>query len=903
MAIDPSALNDLTIDFSELMSIPIGQRVQAADTNQAFLDSILNSLTPFQVADAFPDYYRKALPDVTNFITSNIDKKLLDAGRNYDQVGGGDQGSAKPYYTKETKLDSGAHPQGTPATPTTDDMKKKLLEKGIDVDGLYSAVGPNGISTDDDKVSYIKALPDDKLSEIGFEKFKANDGKDMIRVKPTEASQLSDKQIIEQAKSNQVGITPENMSKKQSLMYGLQKRGFTKEEAAAVSGNVQGESGFDTSIQDFKKSEHFGLMQWGGNRFKGLQNYAKTKNADWTDPEIQYDWIALERSGESAKYGGSDESRGYKKALASGDVKQMAHDFVQYVERPSKAEIASSAPGRISNAVTAYQEDITTYTKALSDASTPEEINKVRLDMIKTEEGRRIVAATKTLYGTETPSSSQSIADKEGTTTLIPLDKTADADLEDVDPRLVEVVTAGAAHLPAGYKVYISEGYTETGHTSKSQHKQKGKGAIDLHIIGPDGKEIPNKGADDTGMYKLLGQHVYGEMEARHPELKGKLAHGAAFGTVSGGTTPDLMHFDLGGERGVLGPTLSQIGAVEGVKYGPQPVQGAEESTASPTSAEPTNQRTMIISMGTNDWADTSKTYDNTLAAINKAKAKGYKVVVVPPREGEADGKDFTPAHNEVLRAATESGATVEQPQDYSGYGGYHPGDKEYKRIAEKYPGSVAVGDSIANGIGSRIKDGQTVAKDGIGTGDVLSRVDSDQVQSIAPVEPAPPVQAEPTPVPAQTASPIPPEQPPAQTMAQGGFIPEKDNLSVVNENGDEVAKINEGEVENGITKSGTGLRVESNKKRNAEELVTNNEKSAYSADSEQTKQNQSSFQQTPPTPRETNVVMNNDVHWRDNLTSAKYQHSPSHHRAITRSKFGREGTGHFTRATPGSTA
>lgn len=145
-------------------------------------------------------------------------------------------------------------------------------------------------------------------------------------------------------------------------------------------------------------------------------------------------------------------------------------------------------------------------------------------------------------------------------------------DLARVDPRLIEVVSVGASHLPDGYRVTINEGYNASGHTSKSQHKVSGRGAIDVQIWGPDGKAIPNKGADTTGMYGQLARASYGEMKARHPELAGKLAWGGSFGTVSGGSTPDLMHFDIGGERASPGkqfaPVLSQLGPLPGVEYG-----------------------------------------------------------------------------------------------------------------------------------------------------------------------------------------------------------------------------------------------------------------------------------------------------------------------------------------------
>lgn len=163
-------------------------------------------------------------------------------------------------------------------------------------------------------------------------------------------------------------------------------------------------------------------------------------------------------------------------------------------------------------------------------------------------------------------------------------------DIKDVDRRLIEIVSAGAAHLPSGYRVTINEGYNPAGHVPASQHHIYGRGAIDVQIWTPDGQPIPNKGYDSTGLYRQLAQYSYGEMQARYPELDGKLAWGGSFPTSRVGQTPDLMHFDIGGERGTLAPVLSKLGAIPGVQYG--------TNTAVPARAAPmANPAQQVYSM------------------------------------------------------------------------------------------------------------------------------------------------------------------------------------------------------------------------------------------------------------------------------------------------------------------
>lgn len=163
---------------------------------------------------------------------------------------------------------------------------------------------------------------------------------------------------------------------------------------------------------------------------------------------------------------------------------------------------------------------------------------------------------------------------------LTPRDVRASREMVAVDPRLKELVAAAATHLPEGYIVKVTSGYSPTHGGAGSRHRQ-GR-ALDVQIYDPQGNPISNRGADNTGLYGQLARHAYGEMLARYPQLKGTLAWGGSFGTSSRNPNePDLMHLDLGGQRGRLAPHLTELGAVPGVKYG-QPGGTAAAGPPSP---------------------------------------------------------------------------------------------------------------------------------------------------------------------------------------------------------------------------------------------------------------------------------------------------------------------------------
>ena len=72
-------------------------------------------------------------------------------------------------------------------------------------------------------------------------------------------------------------LNTSNSNKGLSLANALIQRGFTKEHAAAIIGNVWAESSFNhTSVGS---AGDFGLMQWLGPRKKALKQFADKKKS------------------------------------------------------------------------------------------------------------------------------------------------------------------------------------------------------------------------------------------------------------------------------------------------------------------------------------------------------------------------------------------------------------------------------------------------------------------------------------------------------------------------------------------------------------------------------------------------------------------------------------------------
>lgn len=78
--------------------------------------------------------------------------------------------------------------------------------------------------------------------------------------------------------------------------------GYSKEAAAGVLGNIEAESGFNAGIIEGGTGIGIGLCQWSFERRTALEQYAASKGKEWTDENIQIQFLI----GEMTPGGGAD---------------------------------------------------------------------------------------------------------------------------------------------------------------------------------------------------------------------------------------------------------------------------------------------------------------------------------------------------------------------------------------------------------------------------------------------------------------------------------------------------------------------------------------------------------------------------------------------------------------------
>lgn len=112
----------------------------------------------------------------------------------------------------------------------------------------------------------------------------------------------------------------------------FKNKGLSDVAVSAIMGNMQQESGFNSSAVN-KSSGASGLAQWLGSRKTGLNSYASSKGTEWTDVQTQLEYMWKELNG--------SESKSLKVLQQQGlSVSDMTKLFENAFERSGNSAIA-----------------------------------------------------------------------------------------------------------------------------------------------------------------------------------------------------------------------------------------------------------------------------------------------------------------------------------------------------------------------------------------------------------------------------------------------------------------------------------------------------------------------------------------------------------------------------------
>jgi len=1000
MAVNPLARTgeQNTLKMSDLLRIPVRDRVTAAKTDSSFIQMILNSLTPIEVAKAFPSYYRDAIPDVSNFVTKNIEAKLAGGGMSWNQTRGGYQGTARPGYTGEAETSSTARPAGTPQ-PTLEEMKKNLLKRGIDVDNIYSSIG-TGILANDKRVKYLQKLSDDELKNAGLQRTETEEGKTLIKRMESKYDTMSDEDLKKLARTSgpvdRLVPNKKGFVNQDQLYAALVQRfsnstlnGFVPSDGEAFgvkTGSPQEWARLALALGKQESSLHVKP----GNGYRGgmyqfreddLKRYGVSGNV--YDPNVQIEAMAkqwekfIPKSGAIAGRGnGAGTYGGYRGGAAYFEPLRHPEQLAKHWESVDKTHQAYQPP-----------------TTGTTDES-PEEIRR----RLKAQEQQQFAnALVKETYELESPTSSSG--------TKVSYEDSSEqfkitGNMKGVDPRLAEIAKIAAEEFPL--RVRLFSGKRNDGAHAKGL-------AVDTQLFDEAGVPIASyQTPQSANIYALWAEKMREVQQRLYPELDDEFVWGGAFSGLESGKygAADWMDFRIGKHNGVtpenmqsyqfgkgftnpnyvadaendfLGignrpVTLDDLKLLEGFRLskeqqeiqrriavaggfnsgllnqpnigerkleGPQIVQEETEQTASSSINSMIIPNTLNPNLPGGEEAMAGKeelagvVFHKTSLTLEKlqkgedprAPTFGYNTAIVSTYQDES-GNKITEQEWKKLPKSQKSLYTEQaevhqiRPENVRPNQIRKTSDPDTPRSKEigtelnntnalgivtigsdsaakqdatrKYLAElIATGKMSEDALNSVYGHGEIQNDDGrpfmdpkkTPEGSVMAKAVRENVEEIKQI-------AEEMKKDASIATAAMEEE--APEMALGGFIPEKDNLSVVNARGDTLAKINEGELNGGIRADGTGLRVVSNKTRIADDIV---ERNTTPAPTEQPEPQQ---QEKPV--EQKNQVMNDDQQWRESSMIDTSYSAGTQVRAFRRSKFMPEGY-HFNRATPGSLA
>ncbi len=524
MAVNPITSEALTIDYKSLMRIPIGRRALAASTSSEFTQAILSSLSPFQIAQAFPDYYRKSLPDVSNFITSNIERKLKDRGMTWNQTGGGQEGYQTSYYDGPYKTRSTARPRGVPE-PTVTDMKKELMKKGIDVDGVYNTVEKGPILEGNEKTKFLKGLSNDELKKMGLQRVQDENGKNLIKELPLEATALSEAEILRRSGGKVMPGTEglRGRAELAKMTYdAFTEAGLSDSQARAAVAEVNRENSlnpiymFGTHAEmasHVKGRTNYGIFSWGDpSRAKAFREYMEKNGVMDASGNLLVDNNTYLKN--QAKFA-VEEMKGYESGKQFLENKEVTYQegvnlLGRYIgwDMSGRRHDASASYERLQEGRKIIDEVNDKMGKILPDNATPEQIEEARRILVGREKEGRAEVLTRKLY----EESSASSSDYQGPTAVVEKQKdvagirrkSLDSDvrtaLEYAAERngiMVEVVSGGQMSIEEAKKL----GAVKVGkrwqlpngqfvRTGSTRHDEGGAGDIKLYRLNEKNEKV-----------------------------------------------------------------------------------------------------------------------------------------------------------------------------------------------------------------------------------------------------------------------------------------------------------------------------------------------------------------------------------------------------------------------------
>lgn len=194
MAINPQ---DYTIDYNQLItSTTVRNRMLMAQQDPGFYNQLSQVLTPSQMANLFPRYYRDRLPDISGFelATSQIAAGTFGKRLETAPIGAESGEVVEKDIRSRREIEKSAKKTGQVDEKK---LKESLLERGIDVDNIYKIL-KKSTNLNDPRLATLKDMSPDRLKKLGIEIYQDEVGKNLVRLQPSAPEKMSSDQLIDE---------------------------------------------------------------------------------------------------------------------------------------------------------------------------------------------------------------------------------------------------------------------------------------------------------------------------------------------------------------------------------------------------------------------------------------------------------------------------------------------------------------------------------------------------------------------------------------------------------------------------------------------------------------------------------------------------------------------------------
>lgn len=282
---------NLTVDYKDLIGkMTINDRISMLRSDEG-RQLMINNLSPYQLAEMFPDYYKKQYPDVGKLLKSISDPSFKSRittreqadelmNRDVTRVGRGEKLASptrevRPSWMKKFEQETGTKVSDSVAKAQLSQEKKQLLDD----------LKRGNISANDPRVEFLNRFSPEELKKFGIDVVGEGDKKE-YKAAPIEVTQ---EEIDTARKATVTGKNNQEIVMK-AMADQLRKEGVPQENipyaVAALAGQVKQESGFNPKTSH-DKGTGYGLY---GARDEPKANGSKrrTEMFQWLD-ENGYD--------------------------------------------------------------------------------------------------------------------------------------------------------------------------------------------------------------------------------------------------------------------------------------------------------------------------------------------------------------------------------------------------------------------------------------------------------------------------------------------------------------------------------------------------------------------------------------------------------------------------------------